>query len=77
MTHDSDNRSGWLEWMAAGELECGGIISGPLRPADAPPPPPVLEDEATLRQILKEKAEQVRQKQAAREKRWQELGIPR
>ena len=50
------------------EIECGGIVSGPLRPPDAPPLPPVEEDEATLRRILKEKAEQMRQKQAKREK---------
>jgi len=75
MTRNSNTRPGWLEEMAAAELEYGGIMLGPLRLANVPPPPPVLEDEATLRQILKEKAEQVRQKQAAREKRWQELGI--
>ena len=58
----------WDRRVLEAEIECGGIVSGPLRPPDAPPPPPVEEDEATLRRILKEKAEQMRQKQAKREK---------
>jgi len=68
MTRNNNNRSAWLEQMAAAEREYGGLMLGPLRPPDAPPSPPVEEDEATLRRILKEKAEQMRQKQAKREK---------
>jgi len=75
MTRSTNNRSGWLEQMATAEREYGGLMCGPLRPPDAPPLPPVEEDEATLRHILKEKAEQMRQKYAKREKLLREHSV--
>ena len=76
MSQNNDNRSGWLERMAEAELECGGVLAGRLGSPDDHPMEPVLEDEATLRRILREKMEQMRQKQAAREKYLQDHPAP-
>lgn len=58
--------NGWLEEMAAAEIEYGGIIAGcPGAPDDHPPVGPVEEDEGTLRQILQDKLQEMLDKEAA------------
>lgn len=64
---NNKKHSDWLEEMAAAEIECGGVIAGRLgSPDDHPPVGPVEEDEETLRQILRDKLQEMLDKEAAR-----------
>ena len=66
----------WERLAVEAERECGGILAGRLGSPDDRPMEPVLEDEATLRRILSEKAELMRQKEAARKKFLHEYNPP-
>lgn len=57
----------WERQAIEAEIECGGIIAGRLgSPDDHPPVGPVEEDEETLRQFLRDKLQEMLDKEAAR-----------
>ena len=63
---NTNKHSGWLEEMAAAEMEYGGIIAGRLgSPDDQPPIGPVEEAEETLRQILRANLQEMLDKETA------------
>lgn len=70
---NTNKNSDWLKQMADAEAEiaCGGVLAGRLGSPDDHPEVPI-EDEATLRQFLKDKLQEMLQREAARKKAFQE-----